>query len=48
VQELDEQELNFPEMILSVVVEVALMETVEAAWLHRLVLEICLHVQELL
>lgn len=48
VQELAEQEPNFPEMIFLAVVEVALTETAEAAWLHRSVLEICLHSQELL
>lgn len=40
VQELAEQEPDFPEMVFLAVVEVALMETGEAAWLHRLVLEI--------
>lgn len=39
-----EQELDFPEMVFSVVVEVALMGTAEVAWLHRLVQEIDLHI----
>lgn len=45
MQERAEPESSFPEKIFSVVVEVALTGTAQAAWRRRLVLGICFHAQ---